>query len=127
MYKGFDFKNVDYIQYKKYETMLGFSAGVIDNFKMLRYGEFMSVITSSTEMAMIIDILGLSYKIPMNCDLLIINIGFDGKYSVEEIDNCYLDKIDSDLLIINEDHFPYSYFQRLINKSNNILFYHIGD
>ena len=107
--------------------MLGFSSGVIDNFKMLRYGEFMSIITSSTEMAMIIDILGLSYKIPVSCDLLIINIGFDGKYSVEKIDNCYLDKIDSDLLIINEDCFPYSYFQRLTNKSNNILFYHIGD
>lgn len=127
MYKGFDFKNVDYIQYKKYETMMGFLVGVIDNLKMLRYGEYMSIVTSGTEMMIITDFLGLSQNIKTDVNLMILNIGYDGKYSVEDIDDDYLDKIDSDLLIINEDYFPYSYFQRLINKTINILFYHIGD
>lgn len=127
MYKGFDFKNVEYIQYKKYETMMSFLVGVIDNLKMLRFGEYMSIVTSGTEMMMITDFLGLSQSINIDTNLVILNIGYDGKCSIEEVDDCYLGKMDSDLLIINEDYFPYSYFQRLINKTINILFYHIGD
>lgn len=107
--------------------MLGFLVGVIDSLKMLRYGEYASIITSGKEMMIITDLLGLSQNIDTDVNLLVLNISYDGKCSVEKFDDCYLDKLDSDLLIINEDYFPYSYFQRLMNKTMNILFYHIGD
>lgn len=126
MYRGFNFKEIDYIQYKEYRTMLDFSCGIAESYKMLRYGEYMTIITTSTEMAMVIDLLALSPKIKNDLKFVALNICYDGKCSIEEVDQRYLEQLDSDVIFVNEDYFPYSYSKYLINKTNNVLFYHVG-
>lgn len=127
MYKGFDFKSEQSIQYKEYNTKNQFlNNGILGTFEKLRFGEYMSIISTIEEIKFILDLVGTTTEINMSSKLVVLHLGYDAHFFIEPIDLKSLSKIDCEVLLVNEDYLPYSYTKGFREDLNNIMFYHIG-